>query len=313
MDISSWAGIATIASTIIALITLLIFLRDRRQAASQTTQQGRANIYIPPNQSQIRTQQQARRKRRVLLGIISVSLIILIISGAYFGYTRLLIPSKSASLTPTPTTTNPTATNATLLPTHMHPILTQVAPGCDNPKGVVWYIHKDTTNPSCKSSGLVMQQIGTFYAEMDLQKVKNGYYNQTNFFVKVQVTFQNPSDTTTLAAIIVQTPTPVNQVGGLIFTLSSEGNWQLQDVEGPTTIPTVRHGMASNIDPHQSITMEVMVQNDVLEGLINGQLVTSYHDILDPSPGEVGLMLQSSSAPTLTTIQFSTFELDTAS
>jgi len=143
---------------------------------------------------------------------------------------------------------------------------------------------------------------------MDLKKVNGSYYNQTNFKMKVQVSFQNPIDTSTLAGVIFQTPAPIDQYGGYIFTLNSKGDWQLLHVETNKSFPSLGHGPAS-IDPHQ-VRIEVVVQNGMLECLINDKKVVSELDTPDASPSGVGLMVIDMQASSSSPVQFSKFELN---
>src|SRR5258708_4864618 len=116
-------------------------------------------------------------------------------------------------------TSTPTKTSTPL----WHPLLRQSAPNCNNPPGAVWYVHSRGTSVSCTGSSLVMRQIAKYYAEADLVQVNGSTYSQTKFRVQVQVTFQNPQDTMTQAALLVQTPAAVNAVGGYIFVLGPLG------------------------------------------------------------------------------------------
>ena len=57
--------------------------------------------------------------------------------------------------------------------------------------------------------------------------------------------------------------------------------------------------------------MVVEVQHNVLYGFVNNQQVVSYPDNLNPSPGQVGLLVEGQpSAVPSSAIQFSDFELE---
>src|SRR5258706_3984313 len=198
MDINFLAGIATIISTIIGLITLYSLLKDKKQTPNQSEQQGRGSIYIP---EYIKRQQLTKGKRRTLFVLASISFIICIVSiGILFGLGRFL--PKISTDTPTVTSTiapNPTVTLS--LP-KWRPLLKQLAPDCNNSKGVAWYVHVNGTFEKCSGSSLLMQRISPqYYADMELIEINHMTYNQTTFHVQVQVTFQNPGDTGTLAGL----------------------------------------------------------------------------------------------------------------
>lgn len=191
------------------------------------------------------------------------------------------------------------------------PILQQPVPDCHNPQGVAWYVHRTGTSFSCKNTGLEMQQIAPHpYAEIDLASIHNTSYPQTVFHVQVQVRFQNSGDGSTSAAMLVQTPAPINAVGGYIFVLSPIGRWQLQYVQTQTAVPIVRSGFVS-INAHQAVLLSVTVQNNVLQGFINNQQIVSQGDTLNPLPGDVGLLVEGSpTAVPSSLVLFSNFELD---
>jgi hypothetical protein len=201
----------------------------------------------------------------------------------------------------------PSASATMMSTTHWRTLLKQKAPNCNNPAGTSWSVHKQGTHFSCSSSYLLMQRISPdYYADMELAQVNNDTYNQTSFSVQVQVTFQNPTGTSAQAAVLVQTPAQSNAVGGYLFTLDSMGRWNLQNVIAGTNIPTVKNGQAS-INPGKPTTMTVIVKDGLLVGYINGQSVVSYNDSLNPSPGQVGLLVMGpeDSSPIL----YSNFEL----
>src|SRR5205823_6553063 len=95
-------------------------------------------------------------------------------------------------------------------PTSWKPVFRQKVPNCNNLPGGVWLVYSGGTQYSCSPSGGLMRQISSHtYGEIDLTKVKGTYYNQIKFQVTVQVTFQNPGDPSTWAALFVQTPAQV--------------------------------------------------------------------------------------------------------
>ena len=242
----------------------------------------------------------ARRVLSLSLGLIlsiAIAICLVLIS---IPISQASVGSASGKLLPPPI--------ATLAATKRHPLLKQKAPNCNNPNGTSWFVHEYGTYLSCSGLYLLMQRISpNSYADMELVQVNNAVYNQTTFRVQVQVTFQNPTDTGTFAAVLVQTPAQQNAVGGYIFTLNSEGQWQLQDVISGTNIPNVRSGEVS-IDPSKPVTIAVGVRDGLLVGYINDQLIVSYNDNLNPLPGQVGLLVEghSPSSP----IFYSNFELD---
>jgi hypothetical protein len=145
---------------------------------------------------------------------------------------------------------------------------------------------------------------------VDLEQVQGRPYNQTNFLVKVQITFQNPRDTSTWAAVIVQTPLQRGASGGYVFALNPNGQWQLKNIVNGRDQP-VKQGMA-NINP-QLVTMTVRVQDHVLSSYINNKQVISYSG--DPvnfnaSSSEIGLVVERIPAAPSSFVQFSNFELD---
>ncbi|HYT43500.1 MAG TPA: hypothetical protein VEP90_14270, partial [Methylomirabilota bacterium] len=166
----------------------------------------------------------ARHGLSELVGMVIGTIVILalVALSPLFGQPQDLKPTNSVTPSPTPTQTY------TIAPTtKWHPLLKQLAPNCNNPKGVAWYVHLDGTFEKCSGSALLMQRISPqYYADMELTQINGMTYNQTTFRVQVQVIFQNPGDTGTLAGLLVQTPAQLNAVGGFIFTLSSNGEWQ---------------------------------------------------------------------------------------
>ena len=241
----------------------------------------------------------ARHVLSTLLGIGIATIIAFIL--VFFGQ-----PSGSAS---TSVLSNaPSTPLSVLTATKWHPLLKQLAPNCDNPKGTAWLVHVHGTFVSCSGSYLLMQRISPqYYADMELVQVNNSTYNQAAFRVQVQITFQNPSDTQTVAALLVQTPAQVTAVGGYLFVLNSTGHWQLQDVISGTNIPVVESGSVS-INLNKPVLMTIVVKDGLLVGYINGQPVVWFNDDLNPLPGQIGLEVQ---GPTPSSpIFYSNFELD---
>ncbi len=190
-----------------------------------------------------------------------------------------------------------------------HQIRREAAPTCQKERGVVWYVHIRGTSISCQRSGLLMQQISHFYAEVDLVQVNDRTYSQSTFRTHVQVTFPNPGDGMTFAALLVQTPTAVNAIGGYIFALNPAGGWQLQSVESATALAVVKEGNVP-INPSQPSTLTVEVRNGMLHAAVNNQWVVASTDQLQPSPGAVGLMVERTGQSSSSPILFSNFELN---
>ncbi len=226
-----------------------------------------------------------------------------ILSIAFLGPSSVIVPLPGSNVTPLPTST----------PTRWVSILKQTAPNCDNPLGVTWYVYSGGTHYICYSTGGVMQQTTSkVYAEMDLTKVKNGSYNQTNFRMQANVAFQSPGDTSTWAALLVQTPATAGTPGGYIFAVSPDGHCELQYIETDQTIP-VEAQASVNIDPHRLVQMMVIVQGGELYTYVNGQQVFAHIDNLGASPSDVSLMVERQNAGPSSLIEFSNFELDIAS
>jgi hypothetical protein len=232
--------------------------------------------------------------------------VIVIFGGSYL---FTLTPLGQSQIPPTPTpgqivTPIPTAA------TKWVSLLKQTAPNCNNPLGAEWYVHSGGTRFTCSTSGSVLEQTtSSYYAEVDLMKVKASSYDQTNFRVQVDVAFQNPNDPSTWAALTVQSPANINIAGGYIFTVSPTGAWVLQQVVSAQSIPPVGQGTVT-INPQQVVQMRVIVQKDVLSAYINGKEVISIDDNLNTSPSIVGLMVERQNAAPSSLVEFSNFELD---
>ena len=157
---------------------------------------------------------------------------------------------------------------------------------------------------------MAMQQVSpTTYGEMDLVEINGKSYNQSDFRAQVQVAFSTPGDTTTWAAILVQTPAAAGVPGGYIFTLSPDGHWELQYVASDKTIPIEAQGLVT-IDPHAPAIMTVIVLNDELYASIDGTEVTSHIDDLGAIPNDIGLIVERQNAAPSSLVQFSDLELD---
>ena len=190
------------------------------------------------------------------------------------------------------------------------PLLFQSAPNCNNPSGTTWVFPLPATRSTCSAKGLLMQKMAKgYYAETDLDDVDGTPYDQTKFRTHVQVRFQNPDDTSTRAAFLVQTPQAPGVAGGYICTLNSSGQWQLLRVDGATNIPVVRQG-AVTIDLSRPTTITVEVLNGTLYCGINGVWVISWPDKLNLSPSSVSLMVLIDTSQSSSPVEFSQFELD---
>jgi hypothetical protein len=191
------------------------------------------------------------------------------------------------------------------------PLLQQQIPDCNNPSGTSWSTPLSGTSISCVSKGLIIKQLGYLYAEVDLDRVNGGTYNQTDFGVYTQVSFQNTNDLNTSAGLIVQTPQAQGVAGGYILLIKADGDWILQQVIDGHTIPTVLSGTLS-IDSSQVITLALIIQSGKLDALINHQLIINqYLEETSSFSGTmaVGLIVEhpiGASSPIL----FSNFELD---
>ena len=250
-----------------------------------------------------------QRAHRAFSAVIGPFAAIGILVGSYFlsiallGASSVLVPSPGPSITSLPTPT----------PTKWVSILTQAAPNCDNPSGVTWYVYSGGTHYICYKTGGAMQQTTSkVYAEMDLTKVKNGSYNQTNFRLQANVAFQSPGDTSTWAALLVQTPATAGTPGGYIFAVSPDGHCELQYIETGQSIP-VEAQASVTIDPHQLVQLMMIVQDGKLYAYVNGQQVFAHVDNLGSSPSDVGLMVERQNAGPSSLIEFLNFELDIAS
>lgn len=211
-------------------------------------------------------------------------------------------PTPTANVTPMPT----------LVPTKWLPVLKQVAPNCNNPNGVEWLVYSGGTNYKCYSSGMAMRQTASTYGEMDLTGVNGGSYDQTDFRVQINVAFQR-GDTTTWAALLVQTPAAASVPGGYIFTLNPGGHCELQYVASNNDITIVPEPQPSlSIDPQQLISMTVIVQNNVLYAYVNNQQVFAHPDNLGTTASDVGLIVEGHGTPPSSFVEFSNFELDKA-
>lgn len=197
-----------------------------------------------------------------------------------------------------------------------YPILQQKIPHYNDPEGVVWNMPLPDTSLIFTKSGLIMQQTRPgYYAELDLNQVNGRSYNQKTFRVQVQVIFLNPTDVTTGAALIVQTPTRPVSAGGYMFVLNSVGQWKLLYVMEATRTPTLEKGFMS-IEPNLPTTLSISVRENIITGSINNSQAVNYNVNYEPLFGAaVGLMvirpriLQPYGMPSSPVI-FSNFQLD---
>jgi hypothetical protein len=217
--------------------------------------------------------------------------------------------TASATISPTATASATASASATSTP-GLTPVLQQPAPGCNNPAGVIWDNSLPGTMTSCTNSGLLMQQTSSrYYAESNLDSVNNTFYSQIIFRACVQAQFQNPRDTNTWAAIIVQTPSTNGVAGGSIFALNPTGQWQLQQVASASSIPLIGSGTVA-IQSSDPITLCVTVRNGLLSATINGQQVGQFANTPPSAPSVTGLMVQLPDAAPSSLVLFSNFELD---
>jgi len=194
-------------------------------------------------------------------------------------------------------------------PPTWQPLLQEAAPDCNNPAGTTWNLSQPAII-SCSNGGLLMQQTSaSYYAELDLTQAGGGYYSQTNFRVQVDATFMNTSDTSTWAALLVQTPASQGAVGGFIFVLNPAGQWQLQQVITGTYIPIVASGSTS-INPGQATNMMIVVQNGTLYGYINSNQVLAFNDSSTVSPALTSLMVERLRAAPSSYVLYTNYELD---
>lgn len=227
-------------------------------------------------------------------------------------------PIPTPGPTPTPTPTRPpsisSAPSDNISPTPPPPqwttLLSQPVPACNNPTGTLWNAGS-TPQYSCQSNGLLMQRVaGDFLPEMDLDNANGTIYSQTKFLVQTQVTFQNPGDTSTSAALLVQTPQAISNFGGYICAVNPYGQWQLKEVRGAKDMPTILSGTVS-LDLAHPTTITVYVLNGNLYFAINGTwVVASLPDNLNPNPRAVSLMVINDGGAS-SAIVFANFELQT--
>ena len=126
-----------------------------------------------------------------------------------------------------------------------------------------------------------------YYAEVNLSKIKGeATYNQAAFKFTSTITFTNPNDIDTNAVLVVQTPS--DQEGGFGLAVNPDGMCQGQ-----------RYGKArmemkfpcKRAEVHSAtMTITVMVFNQMFYGLINGNPVMSVPDTLQS--GQVGFMVE---------------------
>ncbi len=169
-------------------------------------------------------------------------------------------------------------------------LLTQPAPDCNNPSGVIWIAPGgDTTAQTCASNGLVMSQAtNVSYAEIDLAEVNGTSYSQSEFDVRTSLQFEAPSDLETSGVLEIQTPAS-QQVGGYFLSLSPSGHWEVQRFSSPYQYMTLASGQVV-IDATQSLDLEIRVQQRQATFIINGHVVATIADPL--TDGVVGLMVQ---------------------
>ena len=155
----------------------------------------------------------------------------------------------------------------------------------------------------------MQQTLPNYYAELDLDDVRGNTYNQAVFRVSVTITFQNPTDTATMASLLVQTPQAQGVAGGYILALNPIGQWQLQDTKSATDIPVVRHGIIP-IHSSQPTTITIEVINKILYASINNQWVIAYPDTLNESPAAVSFLVERPGKAHSSPILFSNFYID---
>jgi len=184
---------------------------------------------------------------------------------------------------------------------------TQMAPFCNNPTGTTWSVPGPGIKASCSSEGLTLQSISNLYAQVELNTINEKPYYQNNFLVQVQIKFQNPNDSQTKAALIIQTPQ--GSFSGYIFTINSVGQWDLQQIISGNQIITTTAGSV-NIAPSRPVTIKLVAQDKMLYGFINAERVVSMNNNLKPSPNQVGLLVEQN-GNTSSPITFSNFMLET--
>ncbi|HKD76779.1 MAG TPA: hypothetical protein VKB76_14840, partial [Ktedonobacterales bacterium] len=215
--------------------------------------------------------------------------------------------------TPTPqvTTTTTTTTPPTTVPAPVpswKAAFQESAPNCNDPGGTSWaHLESGGGNViACSSSGLVMQQVQSYYPETDLHAISGGY-NANIVQVKVHAHFDNVNSSTyagTDAAIDMQAPLNTSACGGLIFEIRPNGNWRVQQTHSDCTMPVITNGWVGAAADYD---MMVRVQNGQFIGFINGAQVVSLGDSI--SGQVVGLMVIDWAWPTAK-ITYSRFEVD---
>ena len=183
----------------------------------------------------------------------------------------------------------------------------QNRPYCDNNGPWLRDVNGNTT-VNCVSGGYEMSQYSHSFAETDLDCPNgNCNYSQTQFVVKTHANLENLGDASVRATLLVQTPQNQRQHGGMAFAINSNGDWVLQQVNGSGGFDGKASGHVE-FDPG-NFDIQVTVQKNQLYSYINGQQVVQWDDSLNPSPGAVALMEESSN-PTSSAILWSNFELD---
>lgn len=239
----------------------------------------------------------------VLISIILAITVLVLSTTLLFALPPKVGPTPTPVFSPTPTP-SPTPSRTTVGPTPSpwSLLLKQPAPNCHNPSGVEW---KPTPGTSfhCNSE-LELRTTGTSYytyAELMLYKVNGSIFNQGSFRIQVQITFTRSNDTMTFAGLAF-----FSAIGSdYEFRLNPDGQWQLQEAVVSSELwDTLQDGSIS-LEAGQPLTLEVIAQNDVLSGFINGQQVVAYtysFDITSPT-----LRVDGSGG---SSVRFANFELD---
>jgi hypothetical protein len=200
----------------------------------------------------------------VLVAIVAIAITLLVATGRL----AFLAPGQIAS------TTEPSANSW-----NQH--FSQATPNCNNPAGTNWETPLPGTALNCSNNGVIVQEAGSgysgYYAEVDLDRINNTTYSQTNFRVQTQITFQNTSDTVTSAGLIIQTPQSQGAAGGYILEINALGKWALQQVVTGSQIPPVRSGKVT-INTSDSVTITITVQQGTLNAWINNNQVISHYN-----------------------------------
>jgi hypothetical protein len=165
-----------------------------------------------------------------------------------------------------------------------------------------------TTGASrCTQSGIYVKQTSRTFPELDLLDT----YSQTSFQAQVQVLFTKPRDTSTYAAMIVQTPPTATPCGGYIIELKPSGEWLIQQVL-PNCQYQLKLSQVITLPPGQPVTIKAVVSNGTLIASVNDHSLQLDDPVsLTPGQGVTGLMVMGIGKSVSSEVRFSNFSLQT--